>query len=83
MSHREVRLRVLFDLYSRRVVGWKLDHRMDTALVIVALDRALGHHLVEPEHLIIHTDQGRQYRASDYRKLLRKHEISCSMSAKG
>ena len=78
-----MRLCVFFDLYSRRVVGWKLDHRMDTALVIVALDRALGHHLVEPEHLIIHTDQGRQYRASDYRKLLRKHEISCSMSAKG
>ena len=34
-------------------------------------------------HLIIHTDQGSQYRASDYHKLLRKHEISCSMSAKG
>ena len=33
--------------------------------------------------LIIHTDQGGQYRASDYRKLLWKHGISCSMSAKG
>jgi transposase InsO family protein len=37
---------------------------------------------VEPEQLLIHTDQGSQYRASDYRALLSKHEISCSMSAK-
>jgi transposase InsO family protein len=76
-------LAVWIDLYSRRVVGWKLDHRMDTALVMEALNRALGHRRVEPEQLIIHTDQGSQYRASDYRKLLRKHGISCSMSAKG
>jgi putative transposase len=83
VSHREVRWRVLHDLYSRRVVGWKLAHRMDTALVMEALNRALGHRRVEPEQLIIHTDQGSQYRASDNRKLLQKHEISCSMSAKG
>ncbi|MCX5949957.1 MAG: IS3 family transposase [Cyanobacteria bacterium] len=76
-------LAVWIDLYSRRVVGWKLAHRMDTDLVMEALNRALGHRRVEPEQLIIHTDQGSQYRASDYRKLLKKHEISCSMSAKG
>jgi transposase InsO family protein len=76
-------LAIWIDLFSRRVVGWKLDHRMDAALVIEALNRALGHRLVEPELLLIHTDQGSQYRASDYRILLEKHEIGCSMSAKG
>lgn len=76
-------LAVWIDLYSRRVVGWKLDQRMDAALVIEALNRALGHRQVEPEKLLIHTDQGSQYRASDYRDLLRKHEITRSMSAKG
>lgn len=76
-------LAVWIDLFSRRVVGWKLDHRMDAALVIEALNRALGHRLVEPELLLIHTDQGSQYRASDYRILLEKHAISCSMSARG
>nr|WP_255376853.1 IS3 family transposase [Cyanobium sp. NIES-981] len=30
-------LAVWIDLFSRRVVGWKLDHRMDAALVIEAL----------------------------------------------
>jgi putative transposase len=38
---------------------------------------------VEPERLLIHTDQGGQYRATDYRDLLTKHEIVSSMSAKG
>jgi transposase InsO family protein len=76
-------LAVWIDLFSRRVVGWKLDYRMDAALVIEALNRALGHRQVEPEQLLIHTDQGSQYRASDYRELLGKHEIVCSMSAKG
>ncbi|MBE9171715.1 DDE-type integrase/transposase/recombinase [Cyanobium sp. LEGE 06143] len=33
--------------------------------------------------LLLHTDQGSQYRARDYCDLLRKREIICSMSAKG
>ena len=76
-------LAVWIDLFIRRVVGWKLDRRMDAALVIEALNRALGHRLVAPETLLLHTDQGSQYRATDYRVLLKKHEISCNMSAKG
>ncbi|WP_432784700.1 IS3 family transposase [Cyanobium sp. BSA11S] len=51
-------LAVWIDLFSRRVVGWKLDRRMDAALVIEALNRALGHRQVEPEKLLLHTDQG-------------------------
>ena len=76
-------LAVWIDLFSRRVVGWKLDHRMDAALVIEALNRALGHRQIEPEKLLLHTDQGSQYRATDYRDLLREQKIVCSMSAKG
>ena len=71
------------DLFSRRVVGWTLDSRMDTALVIEALNRALGHRQVAPEALLLHTDQGSQYRATDYRDLLREQKIVSSMSAKG
>ena len=63
-------LAVWIDLFSRRVVGWALDARMDTALVIEALSRALGHRQVEPDQLLIHTDQGSQYRANDYQELL-------------
>jgi transposase InsO family protein len=76
-------LAVWVDLFSRRVVGWSLDPRMGAALVVEALQRALGHRQVEPEKLLLHTDQGSQYRATDYRDLLRERKIVCSMSAKG
>lgn len=76
-------LAVWIDLSSRRVVGWTLDQRMDAALVVEALNRALGHRQVEPEWLLLHTDQGSQYRATDYRDLLKEQKIVCSMSAKG
>ena len=76
-------LAVWIDLFSRRVVGWTLAPRMGAALVVEALQRALGHRQVEPDQLLIHTDQGSQYRATDYRDLLGKHGIVCSMSAKG
>jgi len=71
------------DLFSRRVAGWTLAQRMDAALVIETLNRALVHRQVEPETLLVHTDQGSQYRAINYRDLLRDHKIACSMSAKG
>jgi putative transposase len=77
-------LAVWIDLFSRRIVGWTLDSRMDTALVIEALNRAIGHRQVAPEALLLlHSDQGSQYRATDYRDLLREQKIVCSMSAKG
>ena len=71
------------DLYSRRVVGWAMGATMEATLVLEALNRALGHRQIEPEQLLIHTDQGGQYRATAYRQLLESHKISCSMSAKG
>jgi transposase InsO family protein len=76
-------LAVWIDLYSRRVVGWAMRSTMEAALVLEALNRALGHRQVEPDQLLIHTDQGSQYRATDYRQLLADRKISCSMSAKG
>ena len=74
---------VWIDLYSRRVIGWAIGITMEAALVLEALNRALGHRQIEPEQLLIHTDQGSQYRATAYRQLLEAHKISCSMSAKG
>jgi transposase InsO family protein len=56
---------------------------MVTTLVLVGLNRALGHRQIEPDQLLIHTDQGSQYLAKGYRQLLDDHRISCSMSAKG
>ena len=76
-------LAVWIDLYSRRVVGWAMGVTMGATLVLEALNRALGHRQIEPDQLLVHTDQGSQYRAAAYRQLLENHKISCSMSAKG
>jgi transposase InsO family protein len=76
-------LAVWIDLYSRRVVGWAMGSTMEAILVLEGLNRALGHRQIEPHQLLIHTDQGSQYRATAYRQLLEAHKISCSMSAKG
>jgi transposase InsO family protein len=76
-------LAVWIDLYSRRVVGWAMGATMEATLVLEALNRALGHRQIEPDQLLIHADQGGQYRAMAYRRLLESHKISCSMSAKG
>ena len=56
---------------------------MDATLVIEALNRALSHRRVEPKQLLVHTDQGSQYRATDYHDLLQEHGLLCSMSVKG
>jgi transposase InsO family protein len=72
----------LLDLYARRVVGWAMAARQDTALVMMALRMALWQRR-PPAGLIHHTDQGGIYAAADYRALLAQHGIVPSMSGKG
>lgn len=75
-------LAVIIDLYSRAVIGWAMDKRMKTALVTDALKMALMRRkVVSP--LLLHSDQGSQYAAADYRAMLVKNGIECSMSHKG
>lgn len=75
-------LAVVIDLYSRRVVGWRIDKRMTQALVIRALMMAIA--LRQPNAgLLHHSDRGSQYASKDYQSLLKQHGFICSMSRKG
>ncbi|WP_248851884.1 IS3 family transposase [Thiomicrospira microaerophila] len=75
-------LAVFIDLYSRRVVGWAMDSRMEAQLVKRALLRALWSR--KPTRgLIIHTDQGSQFVAKAYRNVLKHWGIKPSMSRRG
>ena len=77
-----VYLAVVIDLYSRRVVGWHIDRRMETALVSRALMMAIN--LRNPKTgLMHHSDRGSQYASREYRRLLKQHGMVCSMSRKG
>ena len=75
-------LATTMDLYSRAVVGWSMDSRMKSDLVVNALNMALGSR--EPAAgLIHHSDRGVQYAAKPFQKLLSANGIVCSMSRKG
>ncbi len=75
-------LAVVLDLYARRVVGWKVSAKPDTALVLQALCRAVETRRPE-SGLLFHSDQGVQYRSQVYQQYLKQHQISPSMSRKG
>jgi putative transposase len=75
-------LAVILDLFSRRVVGWALDHHMRAELALKALEMAKGLRDVRPG-LIFHSDRGVQYASHDYRQALAVDGILASMSRKG
>jgi putative transposase len=75
-------LSVLVDLYSRKVVGWAMNHHMDTTLVQDALQMALGRRSPSAG-LMHHSDRGSQYASHAYQTILADHGIVCSMSEKG
>ncbi len=72
----------VMDLYTRKIVGWKLGERMTTDLVLAALDQAYEAKK-PPKGLIHHSDRGSQYASEEYRKRLTKYRMRASMSRKG
>ena len=53
-------LAVILDVFSRRVVGWSMQHHLRTDLVLAALEMAVGKRRPEAG-LIHHSDHGCQY----------------------
>lgn len=75
-------LATVIDLYSRKIIGWSMDKRMKTGLVIDALTMAIKSRQPQPG-LIHHSDRGVQYASDKYQALLKQHGMRSSMSAKG
>ena len=75
-------LACLQDKYTRRIVGWKVAERMTAQLVIDVFQQARRRGLIG-KNAIIHTDQGSQYAAVEYRRLLYIGGFRQSMSRKG
>jgi putative transposase len=75
-------LACLQDKYTRRIVGWKVSERMMAQLVIDVFLQARRRGLIG-KGAIIHTDQGSQYAAVEYRRLLYVGSFRQSMSRKG
>ena len=75
-------LAAILDLYSRRIVGWAMSQRIDTPLVLKALEMALLRRNA-PTDLLFHSDRGIQYASADFRAALSRAGLVASMSGKG
>lgn len=75
-------LAVVLDLFSRRIVGWSMQPRLDRSLVNNALQAALCQRHPQAG-LLHHSDRGSQYASGDFQKMLSKRGIQCSMSRHG
>jgi putative transposase len=75
-------LAVVIDLYSRRVVGWSMQSRQTTDLVLQALLMAVWRR--KPQgRVLIHSDQGSQFTSMDWASFLKAHNPEHSMSRRG
>jgi putative transposase len=75
-------LAVVIDLFSRKVIGWSMQHRMNTTLPMEALKMAIRRQYPE-QPVLLHSDQGSQYSSYEWQLLLKTHNIIPSMSRRG
>lgn len=75
-------LAVVLDLFSRRVVGWSMQPRLEKTLVLDALEMALAQRSPSAG-LLHHSDRGSQYASRSFQERLQRDGIVCSMSGRG
>ena len=75
-------LAAVMDLYSRQIIGWAMQPRMTSDLVLQALLAAVWKR--KPgAGVIVHSDQGSQFTSSDWLSFLKEHRMVPSMSRRG
>jgi putative transposase len=77
-----VYLAAILDAYSRKVIGYAVSTRLDTALTLEALKMAIVKR--QPGSGVIHhSDQGVQYASTEYTDELKRHGFLVSMARAG
>ena len=71
------------DAYSEEIIGWSVGPTLENTYPIKALKMALERLDGTHPHLVHHSDRGCQYASKDYVKILKKREISISMTETG
>ena len=75
-------LAVVIDLFSRQVVGWSMQSRMETDLALNALLMAVWRRRPKSA-VIVHSDQGSQFSSHEWQSFLKAHNLIASMSRRG
>lgn len=73
---------VIIDLFSRKVIAHQIDNNQEAPIVEEAFRDAYRNRNA-PLGLLFHSDQGSQYTAYNFRKLLRSLKVTQSFSAPG
>ena len=73
---------MILDLFSRKVIAFKLSPKIDTALAIDTLDMAVANRK-SSKGVIFHSDRGCQFTSEAFRKHPDELNIVQSFSAKG
>jgi putative transposase len=73
---------VVLDLFSRQVVGWSMQSRIDRELMLSALLKAIWRRKPK-QPVLVHSDQGSQFSSEDWQSFLKAHDLVGSMSRRG
>ena len=68
----------VINVFKRVIVGWKVSNRMDTQLVLDALNQAIDAR-DRPKNVIHHSDKGSQYLSIKYGERLKQTELASSV----
>jgi len=78
---RRLYLSVIYDLYNNEVVSYRISDKNDLKLVTDTVKSAYKR--VSAKGVLLHSDQGSQYMATQYHNLLKRYNIQASMSRRG
>lgn len=69
----------IMDLYSRKVLNWRVSNTLDAEFCIAAVEEAIQEW---GEPAIFNTDQGSQFTSHGFIQVLEQHKIQISMDGK-
>ena len=73
---------VILDLFSRKVIAYKLSNKIDTKLAVDTVNSAVASR-GKSSGIIFHTDRGSQFTSAEFRRYLDNLNMIQSFSAKG
>ncbi len=80
LSSGRMYLVIVVDMYSRKILSWKVSNTLDRFFCIEALQEAISKYGY-PE--IFNTDQGSQFTSNEFTEILNSNQINISMNGKG
>lgn len=82
VAHNFYSICVIIDLFSRKVIAYKIAENNTSDLIIKTFEKAFSVR-DKPDGLLFHSDQGAQYTAYKFRRFLRKLGVKQSFSYPG